>query len=327
MAKITWTKEEDQIIVDGVELFLKTGKSLNAAYKQISNSLPGKNIKSISNRWQNHLKKLHPEIVAPNSNWSDVDDAYVRDQIIKGLKKGESVTSIVKSLKKKYPNKSEKSLENRWYYAIRPNCLEEYHAAVKEGRSIKKALKAGEKFVEKNPAIYNQPEKEESSDQKEKVESYGNQANVVVGQKMPKGFMETLKNHINTGQHIKVNPALDEMPKESFDLGAEKKVDEVDKMELQHLTDFVTNVTNLVEERNELKSENNSLRSQNRHLHERNRELEEELEARDRQYREVMQLITKVQSVITDEQSATSEDELKGLKLTINRMGTLVNVQ
>lgn len=25
MAKITWTKEEDQIIVDGVELFLKTG--------------------------------------------------------------------------------------------------------------------------------------------------------------------------------------------------------------------------------------------------------------------------------------------------------------
>lgn len=105
-----WTAEEDKILLSGIKEGL--------TYREIGEKL-GRNPKSCSNRWYNHLKKDNQKKLSKN-RWTPEEDKILKDCIDKHNECFEDGFSVASKKLKRTKN----ACRSRWYQSVSESSLE-----------------------------------------------------------------------------------------------------------------------------------------------------------------------------------------------------------
>jgi RsfA family transcription factor len=324
MAKIRWTKQEDEIIVNALEVYMNADKPFSEAYREITKFLTNRTESAIAQRWKSALKKLHPTIKDLSKKypteinlWTTDEDILVVDKILDKISGGGKIEDVYPEIHELLPDRTEASIRFRWWNTLRKQFNEEYQEAhakrkvvLDDKRKQPKNEQPSFKFVEQSIA---EPEVDINTETVNNTfEEIEREKDIIIGR-------------------LALSDKEEQAPvskKLIIEEPEEVKVDPVDIQETQHLTNFLDNITGMIEERAALREENISLRQQNQRLNSRLKEKEDEYEKLEAKYRDVIIMISRVQELM-GEQSATTEslDELHSLKLKMERNGNLVRVQ
>lgn len=307
-----WTEIDDSILVQGIkDLTIGEKMELEETFKEVQSKLSNRTVAAIRARWH-VIKEDYPEVVGKITTaqkpYTDNEDFKIVQVIFENMEKGLTIGTSFNQLAEEL-GRSASGVAFRWNAVIKKNFKSEYEEAKRKASKKVSKPKGNKKNkrLGKPRGTYNTKKKKAILEEQQISETFES----------------------DTPQSTIVSPSKTEV----IDKPA------VTTEEFKQATDFVTQVTELIEKNKALQLENESfkalnmidkksydeLKEENERLKLKIQKIESEAEAAKEDYKVVLGLMDKARKLMLDEEEEKMKESKPKFKM--DRNGNLERIE